>query len=383
MPVFGSGLGHAARIHALVNSIRQNVGEYLFSSFDEAYDFLEQQGEKVVRSPSVTLMWNEIGGFSARDSFVRFPLEILKFSRQVAFESRLISNFDPDLVVSDSRLSAIIAAKTKRRSVVTVLNQFKILFPPRFRGNIGSRLFERIEGDVLGLLWDLSDDVVMPDLPPPYTISEANITGCDVANRIRYVGFMSPKTTVPKRQLEAAKSVLSLEGRPLVFIQISGPAATKQRFERIALRATPYLSKTYDVVISLGVPNGSIEPRKLSNNSWIYEWCPIKDELFQLADVVVTRAGHATVSQCIDNRIPAVYVPIFNHSEQIWNSQKCQELGIGIQLKSEHLHVENLMEHINRCLSDPDFKSNLERINAISRKYNGILETARIIKSYL
>ena len=371
------------RIHSVVNYIRQNGDEYLFSSFDEAYEFLGQQGEKVVRSPSITLMWNESGGFSARDSFVRFPLEILRFSKQVGFESRQISNFDPALIVSDSRLSAVIAAKAKRKSVVTVLNQFKILFPPRFRGDIGSHLFERIEGDLLGLLWDLSDDVLMPDLPPPYTISEANVTGCDVINRIRYIGFMLPKTTVSTHQLEVARSALSLEGRPLVFIQISGPAATKQQFEQVALKAVPHLSKTCDVVISKGVPNGPTEPKKLTNGAWIFEWCPIKDELFQLADVLVTRAGHATVSQCIDRRKPAVYVPIFNHSEQIWNSLKCQKLGIGIQLKSEHLRVENLTESINRCLSDPDFKSNLERINAISGKHNGIMEAAQVIRSYL
>lgn len=383
MPVFGSGLGHATRILSLVNSLRRNGEEYLFSTFDEAYDFLGKQGEKVVRTPSITMMWNESGGFSARDSFVRFPLEILRFSKQIGFESRQISNFDPELVVSDSRLSAVIAAKAKRKSVVTVLNQFKILFPPRFRGNIGSRLFERIEGDILGLLWDLSDEVLMPDLPPPYTISEANATGCDVANRIRYIGFMSPKTTVSKRQLEVARSALSLQWRPLLFIQISGPAATKHQFERIALQAAPHLSKTCDVVISMGVPNGSIEPKKLSNGSWIYEWCPIKDELFQLADVVVTRAGHATVSQCIENRKPAVYVPIFNHSEQIWNSQKCQELGVGIQLRSEYLRVGTLIESVNRCLGDPGFKSNLERVNAISSRYDGIEEAARVIRSYL
>ena len=59
---------------------------------------------------------------------------------------------------------------------------------------------------MLGLFWSLSDEILMPDLPPPYTISEANITGSDVANRVRYVGFMSPKAIVSEDRMNKVKN---------------------------------------------------------------------------------------------------------------------------------------------------------------------------------
>jgi UDP-N-acetylglucosamine--N-acetylmuramyl-(pentapeptide) pyrophosphoryl-undecaprenol N-acetylglucosamine transferase len=383
LPIFGSGLGHVTRIQTLVNQMRRENEQYLYSTFDEAYEFLKKFREPVVRSPSVDLIWNDAGGFSSRDSFVRFPLSILKFSRQVAFEVSQISNFDPDVVVCDSRLSGVLAGKIRDKPIVIVLNQFKILFPPRFRGNLMSRFYERIEGDVLGLLWTLSDRVIMPDLPPPYTIGEANVTGCDLASRINYVGFMMQKVDLPRSRLDHARSQLGLDGRPLVFIQISGPRATKQRFEQVALESTANLSRFCNVVISLGNPQGSTEPKKLSNNSWVYEWCPLKDELFQLASLVVTRAGHNTISQCIISGKPAVYVPIFNQSEQIWNSIKCEKLGIGRHVRSENLDKENLVNSIESCLNDASLQKNIDSLSQVACKYNGVERASQIIRAFL
>ncbi|MHB1868922.1 MAG: glycosyltransferase [Nitrososphaerales archaeon] len=382
-PIFGSGLGHVTRIYGLAKYLREEGDEFRYSTFDEAFEFLEERGEKVQLCPSVDLKWNESGGFSSGSSIVRFPLLMHAFSKQIEFEKNNISDFDPDIVVCDSRLSAVFAARLKSTPVVTILNQFKILFPPRFRGGLGSRLLERISGNMLGLFWSLSDEILMPDLPPPYTISEANVTGSDVANRVRYVGFMSPKTIVSEDRIWKARASLELGNRPLVLIQISGPRATKTRLTEVAMESADQISKDCNVVISLGQPNGSIEPRKFANNSWLYEWCPIKDELFVLSDVIVARAGHTTISQCVDLGKPAVYVPISNHSEQIWNAEKCQKLGIGVELKSEDLSAKNLIGAVEGCLNDSRYAENVQKLKSVSDRYNGTQTAARIIRSYL
>jgi hypothetical protein len=48
--------------------------------------------------------------------------------------------------------SAVLAARARSYPVVTMLNQFKVTLPPRYRGGALGSLFERIAGDVLGLL---------------------------------------------------------------------------------------------------------------------------------------------------------------------------------------------------------------------------------------
>ncbi|MGI0080522.1 MAG: hypothetical protein ACRECH_12975 [Nitrososphaerales archaeon] len=63
-------------------------------------------------------------------------------------------------------------------SVPTILNQISILFPQRFRNTIVSKILERYEADILALMWNLGDEILFPDLPPPYTIAEAKYRAC-------------------------------------------------------------------------------------------------------------------------------------------------------------------------------------------------------------
>jgi UDP-N-acetylglucosamine--N-acetylmuramyl-(pentapeptide) pyrophosphoryl-undecaprenol N-acetylglucosamine transferase len=381
--VFGSGIGHVTRIHDIANELREDGDEFLYSSFDEGLAYLRTNGESVIESPSIDIKWDESGGFSSGASFVRFPLWILKFSRQVGFESGNISKFNPNLVVSESRLSTVFAARSKSHSVITMLNQFKILFPPRFRGKRFSSFYERIAGDFLGMFWSLSDRVLMSDLPPPFTIGEANVAGTDVSKKVEFVGFMSPAFEPARQRLEKAKKTLDLDDRPLVFVQISGPTATKKRFVNIILQSSDRLSKNYNVVVSMGYPGASPEPQRLANGTWLYEWCPIKDELFLLANILVGRSGHRTIGQCIDTGKPAVLIPIYNHSEQIWNAEKFQQLGLGIEIRAEHLDAQKLADSVERCVNDGTFKNNAEKVRAISKRYNGTKRTVEIINSYL
>lgn len=371
------------RVQALADELKHPGDEFLYSSFDEGLDFLRMKGEKVCECPSIDLRWSDAGGFSSRGSFTRFPIALLTFSRQVAYEAEMISSFKPNLVICDSRLSGVLAARMRSYPVITILNQFKILFPPRFRKHLLSRAFENIEGNILGLLWTLSDEILMPDLPPPYTIGEANAKGTVSARRIKYVGFMINSSSISLSQRQKAISILGLDKRPLIFITISGPSATKARFVHASVEAAKILARKYNVVISLGQPDGSQLPNKLANNLWVYEWCPIKDELLSLAQVVVSRAGHVTISQCIDQAKPAVYVPIANHSEQLWNAIRCETLGIGAKITSETLTERTLVDSIELCATDSRISNSVEKLRSISMRQRGIETAKQIANSYL
>ncbi len=357
--------------------------EFVYSSFEEGLDYLRSQGMHPLQSPSIDLKWSSEGGFSSRDSFVGFPRAILTFIKQFGFESDMLSRFKPRLVISDSRVSPIFAGRAQSIPVVTLLNQFKVLFPSRFRGKALSNSYERVAGNLLGLFWSLSEKVLMSDLPPPYTISEANINGTDVSNIIQYVGFTSPKLQVTEQSTQKVKRLLGLESRKLVFIHISGPNATKKRFAECALIVAEKLSKQFDVVVSLGYPNGSSEPKKIAGGSWLYEWCPVKDELFVLSDAIVGRAGHGTIGQCINLGTPAVLVPIFNHSEQLANAEKYQKLGLGLELRSESLTADHLEETVDLLLREASYRERSHKIMEISKRYDGVDGVVRIAESYL
>jgi UDP-N-acetylglucosamine--N-acetylmuramyl-(pentapeptide) pyrophosphoryl-undecaprenol N-acetylglucosamine transferase len=381
--VYGSGLGHATRTYEIGKRLVERGNNVLYSSFEEGFDYLRLMNQPVYRAPSIGIKWNVAGGVSGRDTFVSSPLTIFRFWRQTRFESDIIRKYRPKVVVSDSRLSTLFAAKSTRYQTVTILNQIKILFPARFRGDPFSRLLERVEGDILGLMWSLSDEILFPDLPPPYTISEANIAGVDVSSKVRYVGFMMPRISVPPETLSKLKQMLELDSRPTVFIQISGPNPTKPLFLASALECAKRLSSRFCVIVSKGLPGGSSVARKIANGSWLFDWCPIKDELFLLSNVLVTRAGHTTISQCINEGKPSVLVPIFNHSEQLSNATKFAKLGLGRVIMPEQLTPDAMIEAIEQCIEDPVYRSKMELISKIAARYPGLENAASTVLSYL
>jgi UDP-N-acetylglucosamine--N-acetylmuramyl-(pentapeptide) pyrophosphoryl-undecaprenol N-acetylglucosamine transferase len=335
-----------------------------------------------VECPSLDVEWTEDGGFSSRDFVVHFPFMLRSFLKQVVFEAESIAKYRPKVAVSDSRLSAVLGARAKSCPVITMLNQFKVTLPPRYRGDAPGRLYERVAGDVLGLMWSLSEQVLLTDLPPPYTIGEANVEGTDLTRIVRYVGFTTPSLDVSEDRLQKARKVLEFDRRPLVFFQISGPEATKKRFIDIVLGSAVDLSKRYKIVISMGHLEGSGAPRRLAGGTLLYDWCPIKDELFLLSDVLVARAGHRTIGQCIDAGKPAVLVPIYNHSEQLGNADKFQKLGLGTSILPGDLNPAKLTDAVDSCIRDPKYKKGLEVVGAVSKRYRGIERCVEVINSY-
>jgi UDP-N-acetylglucosamine--N-acetylmuramyl-(pentapeptide) pyrophosphoryl-undecaprenol N-acetylglucosamine transferase len=380
--VFGSGLGHATRVLDMARRLRAEGTSYRISSFGQGLRYMVSSGEgaNVLSCPSLDVEW-AAGGFSSWHVLPRFPIMLNSFMKQLAFEGASIPNFDPDVVVSDSRLSPVFAGKMKSYPVITILNQFTVAFPPRFRTPLG-RFYERVAGDSLGLMWSLSDQVLMTDLPPPYTIGETNMVGPEVASVLKFVGFTSPSAEVSEASLQRARAMLGLDGRPLVFCQVSGPDETKEQFRQTILRAAAEISKGYNLVVSMGYPEGSPEPRRLSSGAWLFDWCPIKDELFRLADLIVARAGHSTIGQCIDQGKPAVLVPIYNHPEQIGNAEKFRSLGLGVDIRSEKLTPEGLSRSVEACLSDSKYKLKIDGVSRVSRRYNGIQTISETIRSF-
>ena len=179
--------------------------------------------------PPVEFAWSSESGFSVKKSFAQFPLWLSNFSKQILLETKSMSKFVPDVVVSDSRLSPLFSSRILLRPSIVILNQIKLLLSPRLRQFWGARAFEKLTGEWMGLLWSTSDRILVPDLPPPYTISERNIWDCDVTSRkIEYVGFIVPVHMIHEEDLTKIANDVGLDrSKPIVFIHISGPKQTR------------------------------------------------------------------------------------------------------------------------------------------------------------
>lgn len=382
---YGVGLGHASRLVMVADQLRESGADVRFSSYGEAASYVSLRGYKCVTVAPVEFAWSMEGGFSIKNSLANIPLWFANLSRQVNQETRSMTACNPKVVVSDSRLSPLMAARLLRIPSIVVLNQVKLLLSPRLRELAVSRLFESMIGEFLGSMWTMADRILVPDLPPPYTIAAHNVWEVgSAARKLEYIGFASPKPQVSQDQMNKVAGQLGFDrSRPVVFIHVSGPAQTRPVLIRISLEAVKKLDPKIQFVISEGNPKGESEPHRVGESGWYYGWCPVRDEIFAMSDLLVLRGGHVALSQAIQFGKPVVTVPIENHGEQLGNSAKVAELGMGVMLHPKGLKPEQLADAISQVLGNPEYKNKAAELQRLTEKLNGIDNVVQIVRSYL
>lgn len=377
---YGVGLGHASRMLLLADRLKDTC-MVEFSSFGDAVAYISKSGFKCNVVPEVEFGWHPDIGFNVKRSIMNIPINAFNFSRQVMLELGNMKIFKPDVVVSDTRLSTLLAARILGVRCIVILNQLKLLLSPRLRGFAVVRVFEDMLAELLAVLWRVSDGIIAPDLPPPYTISEQNLWGVKYGDGMLYSGFMIPRKEVSEQSMEKVRRALELSSNSnpnakIVFIHISGPRETKLNIVKRLVDGIN--NKDVSIIVSEGNPNGSIIPRRI-RNGWYFEWCPFKDEVFAISDAIVMRGGHSTIAQAIKQGKPMVCIPIENHSEQLGNAMKVARLEIGIMLREKGLDTHEVNNAIERVLDDDKYKRNVKRLKSIADDRDGIEYIAKLI----
>jgi UDP-N-acetylglucosamine--N-acetylmuramyl-(pentapeptide) pyrophosphoryl-undecaprenol N-acetylglucosamine transferase len=382
---YGVGLGHASRMIMLADLLKNEGVKINFSSYGEATNFISKRGYECIEVPPIEFAWTTDGSFTIKHSLASIPNWFLQLSRQINQEIRNMIAYQPDVIISDSRLSPLIAARLLRIPSIVILNQVKLLLSPRIREFRIARLFESITGELLGGLWDFADRILVPDLPPPYTISGHNLWDVSsTSSKIEYVGFTSPKFEINETKVENTRKLLNFERlRPVVFFHISGPHQTRLPLIRLCLEASRYFDKEIQFVISEGKPDGNTKPRRIAESGWYYEWCPVRDEVFAMSNLIVLRGGHTALSQALQFGKPVVTIPIEKHGEQLGNSEKIAEFGAGIMLHPKDLTGKQIADAVDKALHDPSYKENTHKMMTLAENLNGIDSVAQIVRSYL
>ena len=385
LTAYGVGLGHASRLVMVADRLQRMGIVIRFSSFGEAATYISMQGYKCIAVPPVEFAWNMEGEFSIKHSIANTPNWFTNFSRQINKETRSMAEYKPDIIVSDSRLSSLITAKFFGIPSVVILNQVKLLLSPRLREFRIARLFEKMTGEILGVMWRTADKILVPDLPPPYTIASHNIWDTSsVVAKLEYVGFTAPKLGVSQEQINKVANSLGLNrSRPVIFIHISGPIETRTPIIRIILEACKSLRREIQYIISEGRPKGNLEPKKLSGSGWYYEWCPVRNEIFAMSNLLVLRGGHVALSQAIQFGKPIITIPIENHGEQLGNSEKIAKIGAGLMLKPKELKANHITDAVHQILDNPRYQKKSTELMRLTEKLDGINNIVKIIRSYL
>jgi len=336
--------------------------------------YLNRLGYDCREVPEVDVGWGDQDRMSFKKTVKNLPRFYRSFGLQVYAEVKIMKKEKPIIVLSDSRLSAVIAAEYMGIPSVLLTNQLRINLPV-LSGRM-MRFLERVNAETLAAFWNSSDMIIIPDLPPPYTISQYSLSPLRLTqNRLNYVGLFADS-----QPLHHQFSI----GKPRVFFSLTGPLVSRRWVGQMMLRAAKMLADSgkADVVFSAGNPAGSQLPARIGNLIY-YEWCPDTDFEILNSSLVVTRSGHSTISKLVMAGKPSVLIPIPMHGEQWGNAKKCEELGIARAYDQLSTSSSTLYEGVLDALNDPSLTKSALKLREIASRYDGVINALSLISSIL
>jgi len=371
----GIGLGHITRTRPIAEELSQRGIETVFSTYLDGLEFAKHEHLPTYEAVPINFKVTSDGtiDFKLTAATSGFSLGIRRFLRQVVREIQYMKHFRPDVVFSDSRASSLLAARLLRIPVVLMLNQFRVEIirrPSSRRLSLFDRLFFFIANigwlfirTTIGLVWGRSQVILIPDLPPPYTICQGNLGIPKRYNKkVRLIGPIVDNHNHQSIEQDRIHSQLGLDsGKPLVYAAVSGPRVERNILARILLDSLQRMSEHYNVVLSRGEPSGNRSPRLVSGVR-IYDWIENQDDFISASDVIVSRAGHGIMMKSLVYGKPMVLIPIPDHTEQYSNARRAIFLHVAGMIDQNRLTPETLESAIQEILKAGRYKVNAASI---------------------
>ena len=370
----GIGLGHITRCEPIADALVSQGAEVVYSTYSDGLDYARRRGLPTLPTVSIGFKVKEDGtvDFKMTATTSGFSLGVKRFLEQLTAEIRNIKRFKPDVVLSDSRVSSLIAGKLMGVPVALILNQFRVEIvkrPSAKKITPVERLFFLIANifwlffrTLLGGIWARSNLMLIPDFPAPYTISASNLAiPKRYKKKVKLIGPIvsdDPKRRSSRGALNGSHFFASR--KPLIYAAVSGPKTERTVLAGLLLKSLGGFPSEYDVVISRGEPNGSSVPVR-DRNLTVYGWIEDQYEVLEASSVVVSRAGHGTIMKSIMLGKPMILIPIPDHTEQYGNAKRASKLGLAEIVPQREVTTERLLDATKKLLDSPP--AGMERLN--------------------
>ena len=370
----GIGLGHVGRCVPVARRLRKNGAEVVFSTYREGIGYVERENFPLIKAPPIGFQVKPDGSVDFKKTAINPGPFLATFTllKQLDAEIRTIEGFKPDVVVSDSRATPLLAARLLRVPGICILNQFQPIVPRRKRLLRLSRFADAVTLTLVGKIWTAGNTVLIPDFPQPYTISVGNLTIPKPYRRsVKLIGPILPTKPeeLPARE-EICKKLGLPTDRAIIFAAVSGPTSEKAFVTGVLRRILLEFPEDYEIVMSLGYPSADSKPIR-HRNVTIYKWVPNRFEYLKACDLVIGRAGHGTITQCMCYGKPMILIPTPSHTEQISNAKQAEDIGVAKIALQNRLSRERLLQNVQATLQGKMVERAVE-VQEEVLKYDGL-----------
>lgn len=377
----GIGLGHVGRTVPIARRLLQKNAAIVFSTYQEGIDYVENEKLPVLRAPPVGFQVKPDGTIDFRRTVIKPGPFLASFTilKQINAELRFIERFEPDVVVSDSRASSLLAARMLQVPRICILNQFQVMIPRKEHHLQLARLADSITLTLIGKLWTSGNTLLIPDFPPPYTISLGNLNiPKSYRKNVRLIGpiLETQPNTLPTMKELRRKLKLPMD-KPVIFAPISGSIQEKAFLTGMLRKIFFEFSEEYEIVMSLGYPGVDSKPLRYGNLT-IFKWIPNRFEYLKTCDMIIARAGHGTITQSMCYGKPAILVPTPGHTEQINNAMQARDLGVAKVLSQNNLSKESLLKTVKQII-DGKMSEEVVDIQKEALKHDGLENAVKTI----
>ncbi len=368
------GLGHVSRIIPLGKRLEKHGHEMFFFSGGKAYDILKKEFNHVCKCTPISWYENAHGIITSASLInLVFPLPLFNMERNRleiknsnAWETihryydlrENINDIAPDLLIADGDINALRLAQRWKIPSVYIANMIRPSYGFSAFLSPGERVVERYVKQC--------SKIIIPDNPPPYTISEHNIGNLDklgLNEKVEFTGSFVDTTTIKGSNEH-------------IFAPISGPPGTRGKLIKTII---PVLEKLKTkCIISLGTPGKKVSAK--IGNCELHNWLSAEErqEAMKNAKFVIFSGGHATCFETIKYSKPSICIP--TQPEQQGNAAKLQDLKCSITVKNK----KELEKAVAKMDSDHKFfDANVASLNEFSNKFKGLDRAVTIIETLL
>ncbi|TWF95972.1 macrolide family glycosyltransferase [Saccharopolyspora dendranthemae] len=166
--------------------------------------------------------------------------------------------------------------------------------------------------------------------------------------------------------------------RPLVYIALGTAFNERPDFYRLCFEA--FAEGPWQVALSIG---SRVDPAALGEIPAHFDVRPSfpQPAVLRHAEAFVSHTGMNSTMESLHSGVPLIAVP--QMPEQSANAARAEELGLGVKLDPETVTAAELRAAVDRMSSDPDVRSNLDRMRDVLRSTGGAPAGADAMEAFV
>ncbi len=356
--ICGEGLGHTSRCLHLGHFMQEHGHEVHFGAYGKSYDFMDQHLCTNLHQVSREVCLEGEGGFfSLKKTLWESRWIAWDMIRSVLDTRALIDKYFFDCIICDTMFGGVLAARSKGIPVVFVTNQ------NYFSGARGeTNIIWKALNFMVRRYLQLAHHVIVPDFPPPDTVSGYNIV-IPEWEKDRYT------FTGPLFDLDPSKYNFM---QKTIFTSFGGEPFKLPMYRMFRAIADKRPDLFFDVFYT-----GPILPES-SRNFVAHGYVPNIFEHLAEAKVAIVHGGLTTLHESLLFGKPVLIIVDPNHPEQQNNARKIVDLGAGIVVDGSTATTELLEEKLADAarLTQKPFREQYGSMNGRKRAMEIIVRVA-------